>query len=426
MKQEELKIACIGAGSSGTAHMLWFAQRVPGSVVAFCDLDRSLFDNIVDGYLGQNIGNLAGDFKQDVSGLTKEFKNLPYYTDPDEMLDKEDINTVLICTYCNVHAEMIEKCVKRNLNILTEKPLATTEKDVDRCWELLRDYPKVSTINLTFKPSPITLAAKHHIQGGTIGDIMSVQFVNNVHYGDVFFRKWMRTSEKSDTLLLQKATHDLDLINSLIGLKPLSIAAFGSRLLYGGDMPNDLTCDDCDKKWTCPMSIYRLKVEAAKPFPPKYLRKCVYAKEIDLDDNHVVIIQYEGGVTVSYSQTFNAPLRGGQRGGYFIGSEGIMNLKYYNEFTETPEGQMIVGNSSIDITRYHQKPGTRIFELYDWAGQPHFDANTYGFEAKLALLEGRPTEVPNPIVDGYISAKMCLAAQKSIVEKRVVDIELDL
>jgi len=256
--------------------------------------------------------------------------------------------------------------------------------------------------------------------------MVSVQYVNNVHYGDGYFRGGMRTRERVGDLFLQKATHDLDIINSIIGLKPVSVAAFGSRLVYGGDMPNDLTCDDCEKKMTCPMSIYRLEFEAAKPIPPAHMRKCVYAKEIDLDDNHVVMVQYEGGVTASYSQTFNAPQRGGLRGGIFIGTDGIMELKYYNEFMETPQCEILVANSAIDITRYHQKPGTRIHEIYDWAGREHFDGDEFGLEAKLALLEGCPTETRNSLEEGYISAKMCLAAQKSIREERVVNLDLKL
>jgi len=421
---EKLKIACIGAGCSGTGHMVWFEQRVPGSMVAFCDLDRTLFDRTVDGYLEENTGSLTGDFFQDGSGLRKDFKEIPFYSDSDEMLDTEDINTVLICTWCSAHAEMVAKCVKRNLNILVEKPIAITEEDVEKTWLLLKDYPKVAVVNFTMKGAPVSLAAKRHVQNGTIGKIVSVQYINNVHYGDGYFRGWMRTREKIGDLFLQKATHDFDIINSIIGLKPLSIAAFGSRLVYGGDMPNDLTCDNCEKKMTCPMSIYRLGFEAAKPLPPAHKRKCVYANEIDIDDNQVVIIQYEGGVTASYCQTFNAPMRGGQRGGYFIGAEGIMELKYYNEFLETPQCQILVGNSAIDITHYHQKPGTRIHEVYDWAGRGHFDGTEFGLEAKLALLEGRPTEIPNIIEEGYISAKMCLAAQKSIETGQVVKMEL--
>ena len=422
---KQLKIACIGAGNSGTNHMIWFEQRVPGSVIAFCDLDRTIFDMTIDGYLGKG-ANIAGDFKQDAGGLTEEFRNLPFYTNADEMLNNEDINAVLICTSCDAHAEMVEKCAKRNLHIMVEKPIAISEDDIEKNWSLLKDYPKVATVNFTMRGAPVSLAAKHHVENGTIGDLVSVQYVNNVHYGDGYFRHWMRTQDRVGNLWLQKATHDFDIINSIIGLKPVSAAAFGSRRVYGGDMPNDLTCDNCEKKMTCPMSVHRMLMDAAKPLPPPHRRQCVYAKEIDIDDNQVSIFQYEGGVNVSYSQSFNAPQQGGQRGGYFIGTEGIMHLKYYNEFIETPQGQMIAGSSVIDITRYHQKPASRIHEVYDWAGHNHFDGTEFGMEAKLDLLTNHKTEIKNSIEEGYISAKMCLAAQRSIEKKQIVDINLNL
>jgi predicted dehydrogenase len=421
---EKLKIACIGAGSSGVGHMILLERYAPGSVVAFSDLNRSRFDEIVGSYITGGNAKEAGDFKTEHAGLRSDFKDIPFYTDPDEMFAKEDINTVIISTYCSSHFKMVEKCARRKMNILLEKPIAISDGDVEKCWRLLKNYPKVATVNFTMRGAPVSLAAKRHVQNGTIGKIVSVQYVNNVHYGDGYFRGWMRTKGKIGSLLLQKATHDFDIINSIIGLKPVSVAAFGSRMVYGGDMPNDLTCGKCKRKWSCPKSIYKLELAAGKPLPGKNNQLCVYSKEIDIDDNQTVIIQYEGGATASYCQTFNAPQQGGQRGGYFIGTEGIMHLRYYGDFQETPQGQMLVGNSRIDITRNQQKAGTRIQEIYDWSGHAHFDGTEFGILAKLDLLSGRPTEVENTMEEGYISAKMCLAAQKSIETHKVVDLEL--
>jgi len=424
-KGEKLKVACIGAGCSGTGQLIMFEQFEPGCAVAFCDLNRNLFDTIVDGYLGNGGDDAAGDFKTEVTGLRPSFRNLPFYTDVDEMFAKEDINTVVIATYCKSHAEMVEKCVKQGVNILLEKPIAITEKDVEEVWMLLKDYHKVATVNFTMRGAPVSVAAKKHVQNGDIGKMVSVQYVNNVHYGDAYFRKWMRTKENIGNLFLQKATHDLDIINSIVGLKPVSVAAFGSRLVYGGDKPNDLICDICREKMRCPMSVYKLNLEAAKPLPPKHQRLCVYAKEIDIDDNQTMIIQYEGGVTASYCQTFNAPQHGGCRGGRFIGTGGIMKLQYYGEFVENSKNEIIFGNSQIDITKYNTKPGTKIHEVYDWAGHGHFDGTEYGMLAKLDLLHGRPTEVENTIEEGYISARMCLAAQESIETGKVVRLKLN-
>ena len=390
---KKLKVACIGAGCSGTGQMILLEQFSHGCCVAFCDLSRVFFDSIVRSYYSKDEADMADDFKAEITDLRADFKDIPFYCDVDEMFAKEDINTVIIATYCKSHAEMVEKCVKYGVNILLEKPIAIVEEDVEKVWHLLKDYPKVATVNFTMRCAPVSVAAKRHIQNGTIGEIVSVQYVNNVHYGDGYFRKWMRIKENIGSLFLQKATHDLDIINSIVGLKPVSIAAFGSRLVYGGDMPNDLTCDECDKKMSCPMSVHRLYFETAKPLPPKHNRKCVYAKEIDIDDNNVMIIQYENGVTASYSQTFNAPLRGGQRGGYFIGTKGIMELKYYGEFIENSKNEIILGNSQIDITMYDVKPGTKIHEVYDWAGQGHFDGNEFGMLDKIDFLHGRKSDV---------------------------------
>jgi len=407
--------------------MILLEKYEPGCCVAFSDLSREMFDQIVDGYLGKGSDAAAGDFKTEAGALRPSFRDLPYYADPEEMLETEDIDTVIIATYCSSHARMVEICVKHNVNILLEKPIAITRDDVEKVWSLLKDYPEVSTVNFTMRGAPVSVAAREHVRRGDIGKIVSVQYVNNVHYGDLYFRKWMRTRDKVGSLFLQKATHDLDIINDVIGLTPVSVAAFGSRLVYGGDMPNDLTCERCDRAMDCSMSIQRRKLDAAKPLPPPQIRKCVYASEIDIDDNQVMIIQYEGGVTASYCQTFNAPSEGGRRGGTFVGSEGIMELDYYGDFIEDHRsGSILIGASHIDITKHHATPGTRIHEVYDWAGEHHFRGNDYGMLGKLDLLRGNPSDVAGSIREGYISAMMCIAAQESIETGQVIPLNLDL
>jgi len=427
MQQKELKVACIGAGGAGTGHMVRLEQYQPGCCVAFSDVNRSLFDKIVAGYLGGPDTGLAGDLGSDACTLRPSFRDLPYYRDPAEMLAKEDINTVIIASYCSHHAEAVELCVRHGVNIYLEKPIAITEPDVRKVWNLLKDYPKVATVNFSLRGSPVSESARRHIRNGAIGRVVSVQFVNNVHYGDLYFRKWMRTRKNVGSLLLQKGTHDLDLINYFIGLTPRTIAAFGSRQIYGGDKPNDLTCDACDEKMSCPMSIYRRRLDAAKPLPPKERRLCVFAKEIDIDDNQVLAIQYEGGVAASYCQTFNSPLAGGQRGGYFIGTEGILEFKLYGEFEEHPTtGAYVKGTSTIRITRFNDKPGSSIFETHDWANVGHMGSSEYLVEGFLKLLQGGESPMNANIRDGYISAMMCLAAQESIETRKMIELNLDL
>ena len=100
-----------------------------------------------------------------------------------------------------------------------------------------------------------------------------------------------------------------------------------------------------------------------------------------------------------------------------------MDLAYYGDIEETPDGQMLKGTSHIDILRRNQKPGTRIHETYDWAGQSHYDGTEYVMLAKLNLLRGIPDQAAGTIEEGYISARMCLAAQESLETGRVVELD---
>ena len=103
-----------------------------------------------------------------------------------------------------------------------------------------------------------------------------------------------------------------------------------------------------------------------------------------------------------------------------------MNLHYYNEFVEDSKGNEIVGSARIDISKYGAMAGSKVTAVYDWAGHGHFDGTEYGMRAKLDLLYGRPTEIQNTAEQGYISAKMCLAAQESIETGKVVNLDLAL
>ena len=83
------KVACIGAGSAGTNHMVRLEKYMPGCCVAFADLDRNIFDKIVAGYLGKGDMSLAGDLRSEAFGLRESFRDLPYYTNPEEMLKRK-------------------------------------------------------------------------------------------------------------------------------------------------------------------------------------------------------------------------------------------------------------------------------------------------------------------------------------------------
>lgn len=402
------RFVTIGAGCAGTGTMLELEELCPGCCVAFADYSREIFDQTVK-MIGQSRA-------YDRYGIRDDFKDTKFYADVDKMLAKEDYDGIIIATYCSSHCEMVEKAVRTGRHIFLEKPIAITEEQIDRVYQLLKNYNKVVVVDFPLRVAPYALAARNYVQSGEIGKIISVQYINNVHYGDGYFRKWMRTEGKIGNLMLQKATHDFDLINYIIQDDPVSMAAFGSRMLYGGDKPDDLICRNCSEKMACTKSVIWRHINLGEGMPDDRQQKCVFSREIDIDDNQAVIIRYQSGATATYGQTFNAPPEGGQRGGMFVGSKGIMEIKAYGDLKERFGDQ--AGTSQIDIYYKDRPPRDRKREVFDWIGRSHFNGSIVQNFYEAVTGKSRPIA---DIRAGYISAKMCINAQKSIVEKRVIE-----
>ena len=53
---------------------------------------------------------------------------------------------------------------------------------------------------------------KRLVDSGALGDVVSVQAVNNVPYGGVYYHSWYRDAALTGGLFLQKSTHDIDYI----------------------------------------------------------------------------------------------------------------------------------------------------------------------------------------------------------------------
>ena len=130
--------------------------------------------------------------------------------------------------------------------------------------------------------------------------------------GKWYFHDWHANRKNSTGLLLQKASHDIDMIHWITGSYTRKVAAFGSLDFYGGNKPNDLTCPECPEKETC---------TEFKSGKHKYI-KCAFRKAVDVEDNTVMIMELENGIKASYEQCHFTPDY--WRNYTFIGTEGRM------------------------------------------------------------------------------------------------------
>lgn len=133
------------------------------------------------------------------------FADTRYYADAEEMLDREALDAVFIGTRCGLHARYAALVMEHGLPLFLEKPVCIDEAQYAR---LLAAPPAQRGRVMVSFPLHVTCIVqemKRLVDSGALGDVVSVQAVNNVPYGGVYYHSWYRDAALTGGLFLQKA-----------------------------------------------------------------------------------------------------------------------------------------------------------------------------------------------------------------------------
>lgn len=318
-----------------------------------------------------------------------------FYNNADEMLDAERLDGVLIGTRCSLHTHMALKVLKRNLPLFLEKPVATNMDDLLRLKAAGEISKSSVVVSFPLRATPLVKLVKEIIDSGKLGKIEHVQAINNVPYGGVYYHRWYRDEKETGGLFLQKATHDLDYINYLLGLRPITICAMKSKQIFKGNRPAELYCKDCDENNTCPEGLIKRPLSKNEKADSTM---CCFAKDTGNEDSGSAIIKYETGMHVSYSQNFFARRSAALRGARLLGYKGTLEFDWVkNELKIFMHNATGVETHSIDKASL-----IGVHDGGDYVLTKNFIQVIKGEEESVAPLEA-----------GLLSTLMCLKARES-------------
>lgn len=395
MSEQTKNVAVLGFGSRGSCYARSFRESLGGRVRVVAVADP------------------------DAQGATERLSSLdisaPVYSTPEEMLAAEKgIDGFIIATPDNCHLESFRSIAHLNTPIVLEKPLEGSEANFRQLAPELLACSAPILVGHCMRHAPILKKARELIDQGWIGKVNSMRFVQNCHYGDVFFRGWHRRSEAITSLYVEKATHDFDVMHMMNAEHyATSVFALSKRYKYGGDKPNDLTCSECPEEVTCPESILNQRATARgdEVVEERVGRdKCVWAAEADIGDDEMCVVEFSNGVQGSYVQTFYTPESYGGRVYTVIGSGGVLH---------------------IDLGHYHgrislnQRYGTRNDGMhydFDYLGRNHYNGDMYVVRNFLGIMQGR--EEPLTTVEAAIAAENTgLAAARSVKSRQLEQVD---
>jgi predicted dehydrogenase len=309
-----------------------------------------------------------------------------------KMLRSDDLDMAVITTPDHLHEELAAAAFRAGKHVFCEKPLALTPAGCLKVVRAAKKARKKLVIGFVLRYAPLFVKMKELIDRGAIGKVCGVWMLHSTASGgDWYFHDWHGLSKYTNSLLLQKGSHDFDIINWMVGAKPKRVAAFAARQYFGGTMPDTLVCPECAVRRTCP------------EFQTGPRTQCAFRREIDVHDNHTVIIDYENGVKASYNECHFTP--DDNREYMFIGTEGKLYLNWARKWIRLEP-------------RWGRQP-VREYRASMHGGHGGGDEALLKDLARCVRRGGEPVAGPE---SGYFSILVAEGAVRSIREGRIIDL----
>ena len=200
---KDLRTATVGHGVIGKLHTK--IQESRGTLVAVCDINEETLAT-------------APDVKK--------------YTDYITMLESEELDVVHICTPHYLHCEMIVEALKRNINVLCEKPMCISHAEIERILQAEKESAAILGICLQNRYNPANVFVKEYIKDKkTVSGVAHVSW----HRDEKYFGSGAWRGKKATEgggVLINQALHTLDLMQWFLGM-PKELCAQISTLSLG-------------------------------------------------------------------------------------------------------------------------------------------------------------------------------------------------
>ena len=249
----------------------------------------------------------------------------------------------LISVLDQMHREAALMAIELGYDLLLEKPVAQTAEE---CAEIALAAQKKGVKVLVchvLRYTPFFGRVKELLMDGAIGEpvsVIHVEAVGNVHQSHSYVRGNWHSEAETTPMLLAKSCHDLDILQWLLDKPCKKVQSFGSLTHFTKENAPEgapVRCADggCPKADTCPYNCMKLYYEDKnnnwfRGTSTKNIAKgeiatdeevlqalkttdyglCVYHANNDVVDHQVVNMEFEGGITVSF--TMNAFNKGGR------------------------------------------------------------------------------------------------------------------
>ncbi|HHX69342.1 MAG TPA: Gfo/Idh/MocA family oxidoreductase [Gallicola sp.] len=299
-----LKIGVVGAGFIGMQH-IESIRRIPGTrIVAITDTNVEYLKKLKS------------------EGLCERF-----YTDFNEMFEKEKLDVVHNCTPTYLHYIVNKKAIENNIHIYSEKPLVKEVGEAEELVDSLQGKRLANAVNFNYRNNLLVQQMKHLIGESDFGRVLFVQgeylqdwLMYNTDYD------WRMDKDKGgkSRALADIGSHCFDLMEYVLSRRIISVNA---KLFKAYDT--------------------RKKYEGVGTFTQKTSIEDEFEEiKVENEDGGVIQAEFEGGIIGSFTIS---QVSAGKKNGLKINVSGEKNaLEWQQEQSDRLWiGHRDVGNEEI-------------------------------------------------------------------------------
>jgi len=165
---EKIRVGFIGVGNRGTQLLTRFMKQDDVAVAAICD--------VYEPYRLRDYSKVEQRLKDALGGrIPKMTENLgdgvPRYKDFRRVLDRNDIDAVVIATPDHWHAVQAIMACQAGKDVYVEKPLSVTIHEGRKMVEAAKRHNRIVQVGLHRRSSKAYMQIAEHVRGGRIGKV---------------------------------------------------------------------------------------------------------------------------------------------------------------------------------------------------------------------------------------------------------------
>lgn len=191
---KKLRCGVIGVGM-GRGHIKGYQSHTGAEVVAIADVDANRLE-----------------------AVGKEMDIARQYTDPAEMLAKENLDVVSVATPNKYHMPLTLAAIEAGCHVLCEKPMAMNAVEARKMADAATKAKRQLMINFSYRFTEQSWALKSQVDSGILGDIYFARTIWHRRRGLPGFGGWFgKKALAGGGPLIDLGVHRLDLALWLMG-----------------------------------------------------------------------------------------------------------------------------------------------------------------------------------------------------------------